>query len=723
MSSSYESEVYFTTELYSEVIDGVYQDQDKKQNQTTDNKKPQCDYFKHLTHTEILNLIFLIDLRSFVTIQSISTLFLNKSNSILNLYSLLNGYESAGDSLTPLPKSGNYFFSQETATKILNYNPNFYESIRMLPDLNLITKSLQSLVNNQSISRLNSEAPSSLTGPTNLLNRIRIEKQQPQTESDSSFKGKSPASNKLCHSSSNEQDTKETAVIKKKKSDSVLLHEQLKPVLNNLFSVSVNSTIPRDLISINFQFSLRSILFESSMFMSVFEDVPLNLFSNGIKSTNESIYKIQKLFFANIDENFKKNDPNSSNNFASALAPRSQLGNRGSTASVDDFDTKNQHLLIDFVKKEIKNTICLKLNDIKSGDTIIKQIIENLNSNVSVPVEDTDAKNFQYFFKFNVSQATSAQTEHMTANWTRNMNPLEEQNDNRFFIFGLFFLNYSNDNQQVSNRLVFFIFDCMFDNIKKSLISSNSNTYLIRKSLFSTQKISHKFNQTPTAESNKLAFSDTHRFYCNKSASDSLRSNTNQTNNRAGNMNRMTSSDLITSRNSIIPSTTTPSNFMKKVFSISDILKFHLPFNNNSNDLLFVNYVDFIEENCAKSYIESVIHYVGIHSSINAPLYRSLAANEDKRVKFETNSIKQLLKIGRKSKLVDLDLTEYLKIICSHLNCSESSDCTKKCNSKHNYLEKKFNDLFLKKFNLLPGFNDLFIFTPNQYLLIAQQSR
>ena len=154
----------------------------------------------------------------------------------------------------------------------------------MMPDLNLIAKSLQSLVKNQSISRLNSEAPSSLTGPPNLLNRIRIEKQQPQTESDSSFK------------------------IKKKKCDSVLLHEQLKPVLNNLLSVSVNSNIPRDLISINFQFSLRSILFESSRFMSVFEDMPLNLFSNEIKS-------------------------NSSNNFASALAPRSQLGNKGSLCS------------------------------------------------------------------------------------------------------------------------------------------------------------------------------------------------------------------------------------------------------------------------------------------------------------------------------------------------------------------------------------------------------
>ena len=35
--------------------------------------------------------------------------------------------------------------------------------------------------------------------------------------------------------------------------------------------------------------------------------------------------------------------------------------------------------------------------------------------------------------------------------------------------------------------------------------------------------------------------------------------------------------------------------------------------------------------------------------------------------KFEAKSITQLLNIGRKIKLEDLDLTKYLKIICSHL--------------------------------------------------------
>ncbi len=109
--------------------------------------------------------------------------------------------------------------------------------------------------------------------------------------------------------------------------------------------------MPRDLIDINFQFSLRGILFESSLYMNVFEDIPLNLFSSNNSCSSQknninpyeisSIIKIQKLFFANIDENFKKSDPNSSNNFASAPIPpppttaRSQATNRKSSSSVD----------------------------------------------------------------------------------------------------------------------------------------------------------------------------------------------------------------------------------------------------------------------------------------------------------------------------------------------------------------------------------------------------
>ncbi len=91
-------------------------------------------------------------------------------------------------------------------------------------------------------------------------------------------------------------------------------------------------------------------------------------------------------------------------------------------------------------------------------------------------------------------------------------------------------------------------------------------------------------------------------------------------------------------------------------------------------------------------------------------------------------------------KLVDLDLTKYLKIICSHLkttkalkqepNSSEQQqqenndepakfDCSECRPGDHEltskYLEKKFDELILKRFNLLPGFDDLFIFTPFQH--------
>ena len=44
-----------------------------------------------------------------------------------------------------------------------------------------------------------------------------------------------------------------------------------------------------------------------------------------------------------------------------------------------------------------------------------------------------------------------------------------------------------------------------------------------------------------------------------------------------------------------------------------------------------------------------------------------LDQNQEFVKNFEIKSISQLLKIGRKIKLIDLDLTEYLKLICSHL--------------------------------------------------------
>ena len=129
----------------------------------------------------------------------------------------------------------------------------------------------------------------------------------------------------------------------------------------------------------------------------------------------------------------------------------------------------------------------------------------------------------------------------------------------------------------------------------------------------------------------------------------------------------------VSSQNFNAVSASTPTNSIKKCFSISDILRFHLIFN-NSNDLFFLNYIDYIEESCAKSYINGVIHYLGLHATqkIERPFPMQLeqlaATSEQSPVQqFEMKSINQLLKIGRKIKLVDLNLTDYLKMICMHV--------------------------------------------------------
>lgn len=486
-------------------------------------------------------------------------------------------------------------------------------------------------------------------------------------------------------------------------------------------------------------------------------------------------------------------------------------------------------------------------------------------------------KNFKFYFKCNVAKVTSES--HTTAasqlnaheatqpnNWLKKINKATnsiQQNDteNRFFIFGLFFLNTpktsninnaakemsastsdinldSNSTNQVprspssnlqnaSNKLVFFLFNCVPDNLKHSIVNCQSNTYLIRKPLFSNQKIAghHKtpahnanrdFNSNSYANAN--ASSDTYRFYCNKYAND-IRRHTSDTaafsqhNNNAHNLNAKSNTNSAMNHNL---NSQTSSSIIKKSFSISDILRDHLIFNKlNDYDTkpeFFLNYIDYIEESCAKSYIKSVVHYLGLYATqrlmstipkqikdtkipiivpelnlniqdikLNtSPMMVPLPATEagltaaetPAQLKFDPKSIYHLLKIGRKIKLIDLDLTKYLKIICSHLKGhkvqqqqqlqneeesirkpgdlteekveddvfseSKASDGEKQeeeasllnesvqkpnfnweeCRSnahnlKSQYLEKKFDELILKRFNLLPGFDDLFIFMPS----------
>ena len=178
--------------------------------------------------------------------------------------------------------------------------------------------------------------------------------------------------------------------------------------------------------------------------------------------------------------------------------------------------------------------------------------------------------NFRFYIKFNVAHVTSEseaknsnhtnQPPHANSNdpanlssinWFRNINSIQRHDiENRFFIFGLFFLNGASNTQPAStlnedstcqqphpaasNRLVFFLFNCVPDNIKQTLINTHSNTYLIRKSLFSTQKIAQKSNSGSSASvgsssnnlninsgsdlASKVVFADSYRFYCNKNA-------------------------------------------------------------------------------------------------------------------------------------------------------------------------------------------------------------
>jgi len=132
--------------------------------------------------------------------------------------------------------------------------------------------------------------------------------------------------------------------------------------------------------------------------------------------------------------------------------------------------------------------------------------------------------------------------------------------------------------------------------------------------------------------------------------------------------------------------------------------------------------------------------------------------------RFEVESIGQLLNIARKVQLIDLDLTDFLRVNCKHLTSLSQSSCEKsgqsspkkddsndtpatttqqklcfnwtKCSCSNAFqqstdllaeqqqqqqqqtqhdsnkiLEEKFAELFLKRFNQLPGYNNLFIFS------------
>lgn len=160
------------------------------------------------------------------------------------------------------------------------------------------------------------------------------------------------------------------------------------------------------------------------------------------------------------------------------------------------------------MKSDIKNTLMLKINDIKTGDSITKKILEHLR-------QTDDLDSFKSFIKFNISHVTSKQSEASPSNSSVNQNKIDIQKsnpwtshfqtnlinqqfdveNNKFYVYGLFFIpSESTTMNQDPNRLVIFVFNTVPENIKSSLVHSQSNSFLTRKPLFtSNSNYEYKF--------------------------------------------------------------------------------------------------------------------------------------------------------------------------------------------------------------------------------------
>lgn len=146
---------------------------------------------------------------------------------------------------------------------------------------------------------------------------------------------------------------------KKKKQDSIALVDQLKPVLESLKDMHLP-------ITVDFQFTLRGILLESTLFVNVFEDVPLSLFKNNFNKNSvsscsratsnyeiNSIKQIQNLFFMNIDEHLKKLD-----GFHLCQKSKTVSSQSPSSACASSSDELRS---FESINKELKNALILKL--------------------------------------------------------------------------------------------------------------------------------------------------------------------------------------------------------------------------------------------------------------------------------------------------------------------------------------------------------------------------
>ncbi len=145
--------VYFRTEVYFEDIQGV-----SKQYNLFKSKEMHKigDYFKNLTKSEIVNLIHLIDLKAFLSLQSIYALFLNKAEFIENV-SAFRHYSKVD--------LENLCFNS-TLAKIQGFDLEFFDSIRILPDLNVLFRRNSFKLNKMDFSKSINSA--------NLHNRIDL---------------------------------------------------------------------------------------------------------------------------------------------------------------------------------------------------------------------------------------------------------------------------------------------------------------------------------------------------------------------------------------------------------------------------------------------------------------------------------------------------------------------------------------------------------------------
>jgi hypothetical protein len=204
---------------------------------------------------------------------------------------------------------------------------------------------------------------------------------------------------------------------------------------------------------------------------------------------------------------------------------------------------------------------------------------------------------------FDLDGGFSTGTSKSNLNFLHHHHQQQEMENNKFLIFGLFFLNsssgltkkYDNNSTLPSSNLVFFLFDSIPENIKDSLLNNNTNTYLIRKPLFTSQKIFQKnsnIHQSMDSNSstNKVSFIETYRFYVSKTMTNHERNgkanNSNDFNLSKTNSNNNSGNNTF---NSTIP---TPTNLIKKCYSITNILKYHLGATTSSSSIFSLNHMN-----------------------------------------------------------------------------------------------------------------------------------